>query len=426
MLAAVAVVPRGAYARPVAGAGPGRRPTKFLQIFVSGGLDSLFLVDPKSRDEVKPRIAPVYTAQQLVESNGMRLAPNCRPLEPYLSRVSVINGILSGTVGHATGAVQTLQLRRNIRSSSDATIATLVGQALEPESPIHAFCLGRAESLWRPTAGRVVYDEFPSYELLKRFTSVVNDTHDDLGEHVIQQVEGLYRDARTREAATPVRALLQRLKGKVVPPPAVFDSSSIVFSPNLRDPSISDAAIAAFRAKGDRTLMESFQWALFLLKNNIAPSVWMSSGSYFNWDTHQQNNGRQDVNTAHLMLGLRWFLDQLAASPGTGGRTLLDEVGIVISSEIGRFPYLNAQEGKDHFPQVSAILIGPGLRAGQFGQTDAELIGLPVNLRTGRPGGSSDTILTLDDVGRTVLEWVGARAPRESGYDGRVMDFCFA
>lgn len=97
---------------------------------------------------------------------------------------------------------------------------------------------------------------------------------------------------------------------------------------------------------------------------------------------------------------------------------------MLTSGEVGRFPYGNAQRGKDHFPQISVLLMGPGLRAGAFGETGSELLGSRVSLKSGRPG-RDGTHITLDDVGRTVFEWVGADT-QDLGPDGRVLEFCFA
>ena len=60
---------------------------------------------------------------------------------------------------------------------------------------------------------------------------------------------------------------------------------------------------------------------------------------------------------------------------------------------------------------------------GLRGMAIACVLCLHLFVRNSRPEGS---LITLDDLGRTLLEWVGHPDPEGVGYDGRVMEFCFA
>ena len=127
------------------------------------------------------------------------------------------------------------------------------------------------------------------------------------------------------------------------------------------------------------------------------------------------------------MPALAYFFGELARRRSRSGGVLADEVGVVISSELGRFPILNDAAGKDHLPELPMVLAGPGIRPGQYGETDGRLLGTPVSPRTGRPGRSRrDFVPTLDDVGASILHWFGLEDTRSFGYDGRQLDFLFA
>jgi hypothetical protein len=60
-----------------------------------------------------------------------------------------------------------------------------------------------------------------------------------------------------------------------------------------------------------------------------------------------------------------------------------------------------------------------------FGRTGAHLQAVPVSLRTGRDVATGGELLTLDDIGTTLLHMVGLD-PEPRGYLGRRLDFLVA
>src|SRR5262245_35352143 len=110
------------------------------------------------------------------------------------------------------------------------------------------------------------------------------------------------------------------------------------------------------------------------------------------FDTHsdntQQNDRWQDVFTL-----LNDFLTGLAAQPGLASASLLDETTVVYCSEFGRTPQLNSDNGKDHHPWTSMLLIGKRVRGGTvFGRTDGDQEGVKVNFDTGQPDAGGQLI----------------------------------
>ena len=94
------------------------------------------------------------------------------------------------------------------------------------------------------------------------------------------------------------------------------------------------------------------------------------------WDTHQ-NNFRQ-------MRGLCEAIDQpwAALMEDLRASGLLDETIVLWLGEFGRTPNINAQRGRDHFPQVTpAVIGGAGIRGGQVvgktNRTGTEIQGDP-------------------------------------------------
>jgi uncharacterized protein (DUF1501 family) len=79
------------------------------------------------------------------------------------------------------------------------------------------------------------------------------------------------------------------------------------------------------------------------------------------WDTHANNDPDQSTLWGGLFEALETILGELADTPGTWASTLADETVLVVLSEMGRTPLLNAFQGKDHHPYTSCMVVGPGL-----------------------------------------------------------------
>ena len=50
----------------------------------------------------------------------------------------------------------------------------------------------------------------------------------------------------------------------------------------------------------------------------------------------------------------------------------MDETTFVVMSEMGRTPALNGNEGKDHWPYTSALVMGPGLQGSETSRLGPE------------------------------------------------------
>jgi hypothetical protein len=127
------------------------------------------------------------------------------------------------------------------------------------------------------------------------------------------------------------------------------------------------------------------------------------------FDTHGDNteqNGRwNDVFTF-----LDDFVTQLSVEPGVAAPNLLAETTIVYCSEFGRTPQLNQDNGKDHHPFTSMVLVGKGLRGGTtVGLTDRDQEGVKVDFRTGQPSATGQ-VIDVTNMVAGILTLVGANA----------------
>ena len=84
------------------------------------------------------------------------------------------------------------------------------------------------------------------------------------------------------------------------------------------------------------------------------------------WDMHQDIGARLPERCGDLDQALGTLLPDLER------RGLLDDTLVVLTSEFGRTPKINQNEGRDHYPKAfSSVLWGGGIAGGQvYGKTD--------------------------------------------------------
>lgn len=119
-----------------------------------------------------------------------------------------------------------------------------------------------------------------------------------------------------------------------------------------------------------------------------------------NWDTHQDNSQQGPQHEA-LYRGL------IHLAEGLEQAGLADRTSVIVLSEMGRTPKLNAAMGKDHWPVTSCLLFGAGVRGGRvIGGTDAQQNALNADLTSGAVDGAGSQIQS-GNLAAGVLELVG-------------------
>ncbi|MEL6181947.1 MAG: DUF1501 domain-containing protein, partial [Myxococcota bacterium] len=87
---------------------------------------------------------------------------------------------------------------------------------------------------------------------------------------------------------------------------------------------------------------------------------------------------------------------------------LFESTTVVVVSEMSRTPKLNSQNGKDHWPVTSAMVLGSQVRGGQvYGGTDVYQNSVPTNLLTGKADDSVSTTITSAGFASGVLTLMG-------------------
>ena len=397
----------GLSTQPLAG-NPGRTgvgPRYVVVLMLRGGLDAVYSTDPKDRSEVDPRVDIPYSPAEVIETGDLRLGPHLGPLRTYAKRMAIVRGLQVRTANHESGALQMLRMRTAV-SRSMPGILEIIGSRRDGQ-PLANVTLGRTSSfeqssgsLGAPT-GESDQTLFDALDKVKpKDFELLQQVYEEHARRVMSWPASGERD-QTEEHLKQVSALFDRL-GEV---PAFQDA-------DWQDPS------------KDHPVSRDLQRTLWLIQNDLTRGVYLKV--YLDWDSHYDNTRKQVQANGYFFPLLARFLGELKSRQNAHGY-LADNTLIVMGSELGRFPFLNGNQGKDHFPETNLVFMGPGVAAGEgrgavYGDTGRLMEGQKVSLRTGRRDDVAGVNLCLDDVGATLLHMTGFQ-PELYGYRGNRLSF---
>ena len=119
----------------------------------------------------------------------------------------------------------------------------------------------------------------------------------------------------------------------------------------------------------DSSFVRNGKLAIEMFAQGSSQAVTLQSGPDNEWDTTTDNFDRQTVKFEDLFSGLSSIL-AYASTRGVASKIL-----VIVTSERGRAPILNAAGGKDAWSSTSALLYGVGIKGG----TTVGLRALPID-----------------------------------------------
>ncbi len=150
--------------------------------------------------------------------------------------------------------------------------------------------------------------------------------------------------------------------------------------------------------------LEQSMMALEVMRLGLSRCAMIDVPGY--WDTHDTNSG-VGAQLDDFYGVLMEVLEYMARTPGVSSPWLLDEVTIVVMSEMGRTPMFNSTGGRDHWPYASQLIIGNQTRGNLVaGATDDDFLAKAIDLGTGLPS-ANGTYLGTENVGAALLQFGG-------------------
>ncbi len=146
-------------------------------------------------------------------------------------------------------------------------------------------------------------------------------------------------------------------------------------------------ALGAIGAAGEPDITRDLRVQVDIALNAFEQEIcWVAQLEAGNFDTHSIN-AQQTQQHQSFYAGLTTLMEELNTRPGSApGSRMIDETVVVVVSEMGRTPKLNSNQGKDHWPVTSALVLGSGVAGGRvIGSTDDRLGSVGLDLATGAP-----------------------------------------
>lgn len=373
-------------------------------VLLSGGHDTLYTTDPKTAADVDSMVALPGNNQQTV-GGELRLGTSFAPLARWSSRLSAINGVQVQTANHDTGQKQFVHLKTNI-SDSMPSVLDVIASRRDGQPLGVAYLNVSARSMHTPAYfGTADAFYFGDVDIFEQAASATPDELMTLAHVLRDKAIAVSRSAsgwiEGKQTATYMREVADFFERVAKVP-----------------------ALQAEQRSADyvtQAMSENLERALWLIEHDLACGVVVDIG-LMGWDTHIRNDPKQSEMNGNFAGFFDEFLGELDRRRNAHGK-LLDQTVTIVGSELGRFPRQNDMLGKDHLPQTSFLIGGPGLVAGKtFGATGRRMEGLPISYRDGRQVAAAGRVPLLDDMGATMLRLAGLD-PERYGHRGEICDF---
>jgi hypothetical protein len=379
------------------------RPRYWVQMLLSGGHDTVYTTDPKLAPDVDA-IVTLPTQNRVTAAGELRLGPHFAPLARWGSELTILNGLQVRTVNHETGQKQFFRLKTNITDAMPTALDVIAtrrsGQPLGV-AYINLSTRNMHSPAYFGTADQFYYGKGDVFDQVARARP---EELAALAKALRRQAADVGRSSAGWREAEQTAAYLKEVAD-------FFERAAAV--PPLVSAERSTDYVA-------QSMAEGLERALWLIEHDLCCGVVLDLG-LLGWDTHVRNESKQDEMNGYFSRFFDEYMAELHARKNRHG-VLAKQTVTIVGSDLGRFPRQNDMLGKDHLPQTSFLLAGPGLRAGKvFGRTGRRMEGLPIAYRTGEPAAAGRVPL-LDDVGATLLHLAGLD-PERYGYRGEVCEF---
>jgi len=373
---------------------------KFLIVLqLDGGWDVTAFCDPKMNVAGEQEISWWSRSDETREVGNLSYAPfasNQQFFEKYYQDMLVINGVDAQTNSHTVGVVHNWSGRNSVGYPS---ITSLYATSKAPELPmayLNFGGFGNTERLIRSTRindldglrmvlfpNEFVFDDSLSFQLPEELQRIKQYQRQSI-ERKLQQsgVPAGNRDNRQYYYEAVLRAEGLKEFANLLP---------------------ADENIQPYRypiRNFTSTLHQQIQVALLAFSSGVSVAADLFEGAY---DTHANNDFEQDAMLRNSLDAID-FLWTSAEEMG-----LADRIVMLIGSDFGRTPYYNSQEGKDHWPIGSYIVMekNAGYTNRVMGATDGGHFAYRVNPQDGTPDPIEGVTINPDHVHLALRKHLG-------------------
>ncbi len=381
-----------------------------LCVFIQadGGWDPTSFCDPKANTPGEPIINHWAERDEIQQAGNIPYAPfaeNKAFFEKYHQRMLVINGVDAQTNSHTVGIVHNWSGRNS--EGYPATTAMLAAQNA-PELPVSYVNFGG----YSETGGLTRYTRLNNPDLLRSIAYPRGegewDDADDPEDSAFLSAEDWAAMRRHRTATVQRLAnrenLLPGESLRLAHYSAAFASSeglkafadAIPPDGQLEQPIEANVGNDAYESQ----LRRQAQLTVLAFKTGVSASADLWLGGF---DTHARNDAGQGWLLANLTDGVD-YLWEYAERHG-----IADRLFVVIGSDFGRTNFYNADDGKDHWPIGSFVVMEKNQRWTNrvVGETDGLHFAQRINPTTLKRDDANGTIVYPKHVHKALRRYLG-------------------
>ena len=323
-----------------------------IYLYMTGGMSHLDTFDPKENKDVMGTTEMIKT-----NADGVRLSDNLPLLARQADKLAIVRSMASTQGAHEQGRYYmrtSYTLRSSIRHPSmgawlqkfqDRGNPSLPGTVMIGNDSRHPGA-GFFEAKFAPLMVNSPDDGVGNSRMNPVFESEASfNSHLDISKKLDQKFAEKYNLKKVRAYSDMYDDAVKMMKSEEL----------VAF--NL------DEESAETRKQYGK---DRFGQGCLLARRLVEHGVRFVEVTFGNWDTHNANFTKVPELCDELDGALSALLADLES------RGMLEDTLVVLATEFGRTPEVNANDGRDHHPKAfSCVLAGGGIRGGQvFGATD--------------------------------------------------------
>lgn len=320
---------------------------KFLiNLQLDGGADVTSFSDPKVNIAGEREINHWANEADPMQAGNLVYAPfadNSAFFEKYYQDILVINGVDAQTNSHSVGVVNNWSGRN---AEGFPTLTSLYAANMAPDMPLAYLNFGgfgATEGVIRSTR---ISDPNQLRTLVAPNVVSQNSNLNHLLPNDWERIQAMHA-SRMNIKASESSAVLGNLDNRAIFLDAISKTDDIA---QLADFIPSQADIREARMQGDfiSNLDHQIQISLIAFQAGVAVSADLHENGF---DSHDDHDARHETLFSNLTASID-YLWSYAQELG-----LADRLVVVIGSDFGRTPRYNANDGKDHWPIGSTLVM---------------------------------------------------------------------
>lgn len=375
---------------------PEPRAKSVIHIYLQGGFAHMDSFDPKpdAPQEYRGILDSIDT-----EMTGVRFSSHMRETALVADRLTVVRSLTHSEVDHSRGEHSMFTGYRPSPALVYPSAGSVVAHELGPRGAMPPYvCLPTAGSQFLGSGylsnafGPFALGADPARAGFSvrdlNYPAGIDESRFALRKSWKELVEQHFRRGESDDALTTMDSFSQRAYSLLDSPEA-----KAAFSLNGE----TDATRQLYGMSAWGPVLRPSAGARFLMARRLVEAgVRFVTVTYGAWDTHSYHYRGIETQMPDLDRAFAGLIRDLEQ------RGLLDSTLVLITSEFGRTPKVNAGGGRDHWPRVfSIVMAGGGVRRGQtYGASD------PLAAEV------ADTPLSAEDYATTVYHLLGIDARR--------------